>query len=274
MRQYRLGADLPESSSVEKDLGVLVDNRMTMSQQCALVAKKANGLLGCIRKSMSSSDSNLPLCVTAGLRPGEVNGTQSLALLHIWSDDSERENITLTLVHAWIKCLCRSDRIGSVLWRLATILSHGIGSQWSYENHTVQKEVRLSAAEVHGNITLNQEWWWHGEDMIRADRTHTYRLGGEQIESSPEEKDLEGLVDEPATCTHSPERQPHPGLHQKKHGQQVKGGHSAPLICSHKTPPGDLLPALESSAQEGHGPVGTGPEEGHKDDQRAGAPLL
>ena len=38
MHKYRLRAELLERSSEEKDLGVLVDNRLATTRQCAVVA--------------------------------------------------------------------------------------------------------------------------------------------------------------------------------------------------------------------------------------------
>ncbi|CAM5144514.1 unnamed protein product [Natator depressus] len=53
---YKLGTHQLEVMEEEKDLGVLVDHRMTMSRQCDMAVKKANAVLGCIRRGISSRD--------------------------------------------------------------------------------------------------------------------------------------------------------------------------------------------------------------------------
>ncbi|KAJ7424168.1 hypothetical protein BTVI_07456 [Pitangus sulphuratus] len=67
MHQYRLGTDLLESRSLKRDLGILMDNKLSMSQQCVLVAKKSKSIQGGIRKSITSKSREVILPLYSAL---------------------------------------------------------------------------------------------------------------------------------------------------------------------------------------------------------------
>jgi len=91
--KYRLGREWTESSLVQKDLGMLFDEMLSMAQQCALAAQRANRVVGCIKGSVASRSREviLPLYY-ALMRPHWESCIQ------VWSPQHTKDMVLLEWV--------------------------------------------------------------------------------------------------------------------------------------------------------------------------------
>ena len=60
-RRYKLGEDFINTSDVERDLGILIDSKLTFHEHCSTTAAKANKLLGMFRRSFKYVNTDMIL---------------------------------------------------------------------------------------------------------------------------------------------------------------------------------------------------------------------
>jgi len=84
--KYRTDGEWDESSPEEKDLGVLVDEKLNITQKCVLTAQKANPILGCIKSSTTSRSREVILLLCSALVRPHLE-----SYVHFWSPQHRKD---------------------------------------------------------------------------------------------------------------------------------------------------------------------------------------
>ena len=159
-REYKLKPDLPNmaKSSAEKDIGVIIDEKLTFSQHLSEKVNKANSVLGAMRRSFEFMDTDtFKKLYTALVRPHIEYAHQ------IWCPHKKKDILTLENVQ-----------------RRATKMVPGL-SNLSYEDRLRKLKLpTLSYRRLRGDMIecyklLNNKYYFNEEDILRLNHGSSTR---------------------------------------------------------------------------------------------------
>jgi len=84
--KYRLGREWTESRSEDKNSGLLVDDKLTMTQLCILIVRKANHILACIKRNVTSRSREGILLLYSALVRHHLE-----YCIHLWSPQHKKD---------------------------------------------------------------------------------------------------------------------------------------------------------------------------------------
>ena len=88
-----LGQSGWKATTEEKNLGVSTDSWLNMSQQCVQVAKKANGILACIRNTAASRSREVSIALYSALVKLQLDCCAQFWVSHHKKDSEALESV-------------------------------------------------------------------------------------------------------------------------------------------------------------------------------------